>query len=164
VGVLQVTLDVVNDCFPCCLCPTVWTTEGILGLISLYFFSLLLVRSSFYSSSFVVNHCFVIILIIIRELISRTWSKYRIWGAGSHQMERWQWQSCLVVSVQIKQVRASFKGGEEGEFLSEVNPSFKVKWYAVMVGRGFVTCDDLKKVFTQTAPRIPQHAIETAFR
>jgi len=33
-----------------------------------------------------------------------------------------------------------------------------------VVGRGFVTCDDLKKVFVLTAPRIPQHGIETAFR
>ena len=32
------------------------------------------------------------------------------------------------------------------------------------VGHGFVTCDDLKKVFALTAPRMPQHGIETAFR
>jgi len=36
--------------------------------------------------------------------------------------------------------------------------------FVVTVGRGFVTCDDLKKVFALTAPRIPQHGIETAFR
>jgi len=33
-----------------------------------------------------------------------------------------------------------------------------------VTGRGFVTCDNLKKVFALTAPRLPQHGIETAFR
>jgi len=32
------------------------------------------------------------------------------------------------------------------------------------IGRGFVTCDDLKKVFALTAPRLPRLGIETAFR
>lgn len=30
--------------------------------------------------------------------------------------------------------------------------------------RGFVSCDDLKKVFALTAPRMPQRGVETAFR
>ena len=36
--------------------------------------------------------------------------------------------------------------------------------YVFVTGRGFVTCDDLKKVFSSTAPRMPQYGIETAFR
>jgi len=36
--------------------------------------------------------------------------------------------------------------------------------FVAMTGRGFVRCDDLKKVFAVVAPRMPQHGIETAFR